>query len=112
MHSCIHYEPADKAQGMNCGGVEAIHQMVKRLGLPEEIDRRMGLLRMEFRRFLHAMILLPAQIIVRGRRITTSLILGLSDLPPESAARSPWPLQRLRSDRNGTQIYLCEVFLQ
>ena len=37
-------------------------------------DRRTELLRMEFRRFLHAIILLPAQIIVQGGRITYRLL--------------------------------------
>lgn len=44
--SNIHYEMADKAQGMNCGGIGAIHQMVKRLGLTDEIDQRLGLLKL------------------------------------------------------------------
>jgi hypothetical protein len=37
-------------------------------------DRRVELLRMEFRSFLHAMILLPAQIVVQGRRIVYRLL--------------------------------------
>jgi len=37
-------------------------------------DRRMELLRMEFRRFLHAMVLLPAQIIRQGRKIIYRLL--------------------------------------
>jgi len=37
-------------------------------------DRRMELLRMEFRRFLHAMILLPAQISRQGRKIIYRLL--------------------------------------
>jgi hypothetical protein len=37
-------------------------------------ERRMELLRMEFRRFQHAMILLPVQIVLQGRRIIYRLI--------------------------------------
>jgi hypothetical protein len=37
-------------------------------------DRRMELLRMEFRRFLHAMILLPVQISRQGRKIIYRLL--------------------------------------
>lgn len=44
--SNIHYEMADKAQGMNSGGIGAIHQMVQRIGLPDEINRRLELLKL------------------------------------------------------------------
>ena len=44
--SNIHYEMADKTQGMNSGGIGAIHQMVKRIGLTDEIDRRLELLKL------------------------------------------------------------------
>jgi len=37
-------------------------------------DRRLELLRMEFRRFLHAMVLLPVQIILQGRKIIYRLL--------------------------------------
>ncbi len=37
-------------------------------------DRRMELLRMEFRRFLHAMVLLPVQIVLQGRKIIYRLL--------------------------------------
>jgi hypothetical protein len=37
-------------------------------------DRRQELLRMEFRRFLHAMVLLPAQILLQGRKIIYRLV--------------------------------------
>lgn len=37
-------------------------------------DRRMELLRMEFRRFLNAMVLLPVQIVLQGRRIIYRLL--------------------------------------
>ena len=41
----IHYEMADKSRGINCGGIGAIHMMVNRIGLREEIDRRLHLLK-------------------------------------------------------------------
>lgn len=41
----IHYEMADKCRAINCGGIGAIHMMVNRIGLREEIDRRLHLLK-------------------------------------------------------------------
>ncbi len=41
----IHYEMAAKTRGIACGGIGAIHLMVNRLGLREEIDRRLRLLK-------------------------------------------------------------------
>ncbi len=43
--SNIHYEMADRAQGVNCGGIGAIHLMVQRLGLIEDINRDLHLLK-------------------------------------------------------------------
>ena len=43
--SNIQYEMAERAQGMNCGGMGAIHLMVQRLGLIEDIDRNLELLK-------------------------------------------------------------------
>ena len=43
--SNIHYEMAERAQGMNCGGIGAIHLMVQRLGLVEEINQNLELLK-------------------------------------------------------------------
>lgn len=39
------YEMAERAQGMNCGGIGAIHLMVQRLGLVEDIDQHLELLK-------------------------------------------------------------------
>src|SRR5439155_23959542 len=36
---------AERAQGMNCGGIGAIHLMVQRLGLVEDLDRSLELLK-------------------------------------------------------------------
>ncbi len=44
--SNIHYEMAEKTQGMSYGGIGAIHQMVQNLGLVRELDRRLGLLKL------------------------------------------------------------------
>lgn len=44
--SNIHYEMADKAKGMSYGGIGAIHQMVGNIGLPKELDSRLGLLKL------------------------------------------------------------------
>src|SRR3990170_3131078 len=41
----IHYEVADKIQAISCGGIGAIHQMVQRCGLVEEINAKLNLLR-------------------------------------------------------------------
>lgn len=41
----IHYEMGEKAKGCSCGGIGAIHQMAHRLGLPEEINGNVSLLK-------------------------------------------------------------------
>ena len=43
--SNIHYEMAEKARAVNCGGIGAIHLMVNKLGLRQEIDARLHLLK-------------------------------------------------------------------
>ena len=43
--SNICYEMAEQAQGMNCGGIGAMHLMVQRLGLVEDIDQHLELLK-------------------------------------------------------------------
>ena len=43
--SNIHYEVAAKTGAISYGGIGAIHKMVKKLGLVEEIDRRLPLLK-------------------------------------------------------------------
>ena len=42
----IHYELAERASGTTCGGIGAIHRLVRELGLPEAIDGRLHLLKM------------------------------------------------------------------
>jgi hypothetical protein len=39
------YELAERAQGIGCGGIGAIHKMVGRIGLAEELDKRLHLLK-------------------------------------------------------------------
>jgi Transposase DDE domain group 1 len=41
----IHYEVGDKAQGLHCGGLGALHLLVRRLGLADAIDRQLHLLK-------------------------------------------------------------------
>ena len=43
--SNIHYEMAEKARAGNCGGIGAIHLMINKLGLRQEIDSRLHLLK-------------------------------------------------------------------
>ncbi len=43
--SNIHYEMGERTGAMNCGGVGAIHLMVQRLGLVEDIDNNLQLLK-------------------------------------------------------------------
>jgi hypothetical protein len=43
--SNIHYEMAERVQAVNCGGIGAVHLMVQRLGLVQEIDRHLKLLK-------------------------------------------------------------------
>jgi hypothetical protein len=43
--SNIHYEMAEKTRAVNSGGLGAIHLMVDKLGLREEIDQRLHLLK-------------------------------------------------------------------
>jgi Transposase DDE domain group 1 len=41
----IHYDVADKTRAISCGGIGAIHLMVRKLGLAEAIDDRLHLLK-------------------------------------------------------------------
>lgn len=41
----IHYEIAERGQGIACGGIGAVHQMVVRSGLVKEIDENLDLLK-------------------------------------------------------------------
>lgn len=41
----LHYEMAGRVQGVHCGGIGAMHLMVQRLGLIEEINRNLKLLK-------------------------------------------------------------------
>jgi len=43
--SNIHYEVADKTRAISCGGIGAIHLLVRRLGRAEAIDQRLHLLK-------------------------------------------------------------------
>ena len=43
--SNIHYEMAEKSRAVNCGGIGAIHLMINKLGLRQEIDSRLHLLK-------------------------------------------------------------------
>jgi hypothetical protein len=43
--SNIHYEMGEKSQGLSCGGIGAIHQMAGRLGLDDEINQNVPLLK-------------------------------------------------------------------
>jgi hypothetical protein len=43
--SNIHYEMAARIQGMNCGGIGGMHLMVQRLGLVEDINEHVKLLK-------------------------------------------------------------------
>lgn len=43
--SNIHYEMSHKTRAINCGGIGAIHTMVNKIGLCEEIDSRLHLLK-------------------------------------------------------------------
>jgi hypothetical protein len=46
--SNIHYEIADRCRGISSGGIGAIHEMARRLGLIDQIDRRLHLLKFHF----------------------------------------------------------------
>jgi hypothetical protein len=41
----IHYEMGDKTRAMSYGGIGAIHKLVKQVGLDQEIDNRLELLK-------------------------------------------------------------------
>lgn len=41
----VHYEMAERVRAVNCGGIGAVHLMVKKLGLIEEIDQRVHVLK-------------------------------------------------------------------
>ncbi len=40
------YEIGERAQGIGCGGIGAIHKMVSKVGLVKEIDSRLHLLKL------------------------------------------------------------------
>jgi Transposase DDE domain group 1 len=46
--SNIHYEIADRCHGIASGGIGAIHALARRLGLIDQIDRRLRLLKFHF----------------------------------------------------------------
>jgi Transposase DDE domain group 1 len=46
--SDIHYEIADRARGIACGGIGAFHALARRVGLIDAIDRRLHLLTFHF----------------------------------------------------------------
>ena len=41
----VHYEVSAQAAAMSCGGIAAVHRLVTKLGLVEEIDERLKLLK-------------------------------------------------------------------
>jgi hypothetical protein len=43
--SNIDYEIADRTRGLNCGGIGAVHQMVRSVGLADALDRNVELLK-------------------------------------------------------------------
>ena len=43
--SNIHYEMAARVAGLSCGGMGAMHLLVQRLGLVEDLDRSLELLK-------------------------------------------------------------------
>src|SRR3981189_1811622 len=43
--SNIHYEMAEKGRAVNCGGIGAIHLMIKKLGSRQELDPPLHLLK-------------------------------------------------------------------
>src|SRR2546422_2390126 len=43
--SNIHYEMAARVQGINCGGIGAMHLMMQRLGLVNDLDQHLQLLK-------------------------------------------------------------------
>src|SRR5512147_2307570 len=44
----IQYEAATKIKAISCGGIDAIHLLVRKLGLAEAIDERLHLLKFHF----------------------------------------------------------------
>ena len=44
--SNIHYEMGERNGAINCGGIGVFHQMVKKIGLIEEIDAKLVLMKM------------------------------------------------------------------
>ena len=41
----IHYEMGSRTEAIDCGGIGAFHTLVQRLGLPDEIDEHLHLLK-------------------------------------------------------------------
>jgi hypothetical protein len=43
--SNIHYEMAEKSQAVNCGGIGAMHMMCQRIGLVDDLNRKVSVLK-------------------------------------------------------------------
>ena len=66
----VHYEMSGRQAAVGCGGVAAIHEMVRRLGLPELINRRLHLLKAHLPYFESDHILnLAFNVLAGGRRL-------------------------------------------
>ena len=87
--SNVRYEVSDRMRATPAGGVAAAHMLATRVGLPEAINDRLRLLkrhapyyesdlRMEFKRFLNAVIRIPCQVLTAARR-TVVRILAYTD---------------------------------
>jgi len=68
--SNIHYEMAERTAAMNCGGIGAMHLMVQRLGLVEDLDRNLHLLKVHLPYHESDHVLnLTYNLLVGGRRL-------------------------------------------
>ncbi len=90
----IRYEVADRARGIGCGGIGAMHLLVKHLGLDEAIDRRLHLLKLHLPYHESDHVLTIAYNILRGGDCLEDLELCRQDevfLDALGARRTPDP---------------------
>ena len=85
--SNIHYEIADRVRGIAPGGIGAIHLLARKLGLVEDIDRALHLLKrhLPYHESDHVLNIAYTGLPCRRRRLDEK---PLSDAPAPSSGRS------------------------
>ena len=75
----IHYEMADRVQAIPCGGIGAIHQLVRSVGLADRIDEELGVLKQPRPYQDSDHILNIAYNVLRGGKVLDDIEVGRND---------------------------------